>query len=105
MGSVSTLLSLIVGSLACIHTAKAEQWASVCLAGLGFRFFFRSSRTFQLLEFSNLPKIVVEGRERKEKEYVACVNMCTFVYFSCTNSWISLCLKSCKIARKLIKAN
>ena len=31
MGSVSTLLSLIVGSLACIHTAKAKQWASVCL--------------------------------------------------------------------------
>ena len=31
LGSVSTLLSLIVGSLACIHTAKAKQWASVCL--------------------------------------------------------------------------
>ena len=28
-----------------------------------------------------------------------------FVYFSCTNYWISLCLKSAKIARKLMKAN
>ena len=29
--STSTLLFLIVGSLACIHTTKVEQWASVCL--------------------------------------------------------------------------
>ena len=36
---------------------------------------------------------------------MACVNMCTFVYFSCTNYWISLCLKSANIARKLMKAN
>ena len=28
-----------------------------------------------------------------------------FMYFSCTNDWISLCLKSAKIARKLMKAN
>ena len=31
MGSLSTLLFLIVGSLACVDTAKAKQWASVCL--------------------------------------------------------------------------
>ena len=35
--------------------------------GLGFCFFSISSRTFKFLEFSNLSKIVVEGRERKEK--------------------------------------
>ena len=29
--STSTLLFLIVASVACILTAKAEQWASVCL--------------------------------------------------------------------------
>ena len=47
----------------------------------------------------------VRGREREKKEYVAHVNTCTFVYFSCTNDWISLCLKSANIARKLMKAS
>ena len=47
----------------------------------------------------------MKGEREKEKEYVACVNMCTFVYFSWANYWISLCLRSAKLARKLMKAN
>ena len=106
MGSVLALLSLTVGSLACIHITKAEQWASALpRTGLGFCFFSISSRTFQLLEFSNLSKIVVGGREREKKEYVACVNMCTFVYFSCRNYWISCIMpEKCQNCKKTSKS-
>ena len=31
LGSLPTLLFLIVGSLACVHTTKVEQWVLVCL--------------------------------------------------------------------------
>ena len=73
--------------------------------GLGFCFFSISSRTFQLLEFSNLSKIVVGGREREKKEYVACVNMCTFVYFSCRNYWISCIMpEKCQNCKKTSKS-
>ena len=54
--------------------------------GLGFCFFSTSSKTFKLLEFSNLSKIVVEGRERKEKRICGMcehVHICVYRYFSC----------------------
>ena len=73
--------------------------------GLGFCFFSISSRTFQLLEFSNLSKIVVGGREREKKEYMACVKMCTFVYFSCRNYWISCIMpEKCQNCKKTSKS-
>ena len=61
--------------LTCMYTYRYGRTVGFSLprTGLGFRFFSISSRTFKLLEFS---KIVVGGREKKE--YVACVNMCTF---------------------------
>ena len=45
--------------------------------GLGFRCFPLSSRTFQLLEFSNFQKILFGGRERKEKRICG---MCEHVH-------------------------
>jgi len=43
-------------------------------------------------------------REKRKRKCGMCEHV-VFVYFSCTNYWISLCLKSAKIARKLMKAN
>ena len=57
---------------------------SLPLTGLGFRFFSISSKTFKLLEFSNLSKIVVEGRERKEKKICGmCEHVHVCVLFMC----------------------
>ena len=64
--------------LTCIKNCEGRTVGfSLPRTGLGFRFFSISSRTFKLLEFSNLSKIVVEGRERKEKRICG---MCEHVY-------------------------
>ena len=63
----------------CMYTYRQGRTVSFGLpqTGLGFRFFSVSSRTFKLLEFSNLSKIVAGGRERKEKRLCG---MCEHVH-------------------------
>ena len=63
----------------CMYTYRQGRTVGFSLprTGLGFRFFSISSRRFKLLEFLNLPKIVVEGRERKE---IRICGMCEHVH-------------------------